>query len=167
MPAATLEAAIDTLVLKAARALEHTLDTSERETARVAAALGILRLAERAARRAEARESRGTRASRPARPRERARPAPTPAPKPADAPTTPTPPTPPTPQAHQPTAEPAPAPPAPHADALTPDEVAELARRYSVADAARLHDPELSAYWRGKLRMARRWSRPPSPRPDG
>lgn len=166
MPATTLDAAIDTLVLKAARALEHTLDTSERETARVAAALGILRLAERAARRAEARESRGARGSRPARPRERTRPAPATAPEPADVPATPTPTT------HQTISEPAassnPAPVAgAEADALTPDEVAELTRRYSVADAARLHDPDLSAYWRGKLRMARRWSRPPSPRPDG
>lgn len=160
MPFTTLDDSFDRLVLKAAKALEHTLDTSERETARVAAALGILRLAERAARRAETREQREERPKprpRPARTTER-----------AHQPQSPAPPAPPAPSAlgPHPSAHPIP-PSAPDDGPLTPDEIAELTRHFSVLDPARLHDRDLTAYWRGKLKMARRWSCPPAQPPDG
>ncbi len=170
MPVTTLDATIDTLILKAAKALEHTLDTSERETARVAAALGILRLAERAARRAEARERPSKRPSCPReRPRSAANPATT---APVASLASPSAADPAEPAAAEPTPSPAgpvpdPVPSAPDAEILTPDEIADLTRHFSILDPARLHDPDLTAYWRGKLKMARRWSCPPAQPPDG
>jgi hypothetical protein len=57
--------------------------------------------------------------------------------------------------------------PAPEPAALTPDEIAELRRYFTVLEPTRFHDPALLDYWRSKLRMGRRWAHELTHPPDG
>lgn len=153
-PSAAAE--FDSLILKSMRALAQVLDTSEREAPRVAAALGVLRLAERLVR--HARQPHAAHARRPLQqPPEPAPQAPTSTHSPAPAQ--------PesgdqsqSPQAPPPSrsTSPAPSPDDPGAP-LSDAEVAEMLRFYPYLETKRLRDPDQIATWRAHLIQARYW----------